>query len=175
MKIKTLTASEEKDLGVTFQQDLKFGSYIAEKVNKANSTLSLIVRTFDYIEKDPFILLYKSLVRPHVEYGNTIWYPFLRKDIESVEKIQRRATKLIPELKDMNYTERLNKLKLPSLAHRRRGDMIQTFKIIKGIEDIPSERFLNCVPHYRPMVIVSNWRNPVVEQHYDYSSFHREL
>ena len=56
------TASEEKDLGVTFQQDLKFGSHIAEKVNKANSTLSLIVRTFDYIEKDSFILLYKSLV-----------------------------------------------------------------------------------------------------------------
>ena len=136
------TASEEKDLGVTFQQDLKFSSHIAEKVNKANSALSLIVRTFDYIEKDSFILLYKSLVRPHVEYGNTIWYPFLRKDIESVEKIQRRATKLIPELKDIIYTERLKKLKLPSLVHRRRcGDMIQTFKIIKGIENIPSERF----------------------------------
>ena len=79
------TASEEKDLGITFQQNLKFSSHIAEKVSKANSTLSLIVRTFDYIEKDSFILLYKSLVRPQVEYGNTIWYPFLRKDIESVE------------------------------------------------------------------------------------------
>ena len=45
------TASEEKDLGVTFQQDLKFSSHIAEKVNKANSILSLIVRTFDYLEK----------------------------------------------------------------------------------------------------------------------------
>ena len=55
------TASEEKDLGVTFQQDLKFSSHIAEKVNKANSTLSLIVRTFDYIEKDSFILLYKRV------------------------------------------------------------------------------------------------------------------
>ena len=48
--------------------------------------------------------------------------------MESVEKIQKRATKLLPELKDMTYTERLKKLKLPSLAHRRRrGDMIQTF------------------------------------------------
>ena len=98
------TASEEKNLG-GLKQDVKVGSHIAKKVNKANSTLSLIVRTFDYIEKDSFILLYKSLVRPHVEYGNTIWYPFLRKDIESVEKIQRRATKLIPELNDMTYTE----------------------------------------------------------------------
>ena len=75
------------DLGVTFQQDLKFSSHIAEKVNKANSTLSLIVRTFDYIEKDSFILLYKALIRPNVEYGNVIWHPFLRKDIDSVEKV----------------------------------------------------------------------------------------
>ena len=101
------TASEEKDLGVTFQQDLKSGSHIAEKVNDANSTLSLIVSTFDYIEKDSIILLHKSLIRPHVEYRNTIWYPFLRKDIESVEKIQRRATKLIPEFKDMTLYRRL--------------------------------------------------------------------
>ena len=100
------TASEEKDLEVTFQQDLKFSSHIAEKVYKANNTLSLIVRTFDYIEKASFILLYKSLVRPRVEYGNTIRYPFLRKDIESVEKIQKRATKLISELKNMTYAAR---------------------------------------------------------------------
>ena len=113
-------------------------------MNKANSTLSLIVRTFDYIEKDSFILLFKALIRPHIEYGNAIWHPFLRKDIESVENVQKRATKLVPELKDLTYIERLKKLKLPSLAHRRRrGDMIQTFKIIKfkGIKDIPSERF----------------------------------
>ena len=117
-------------------------SHIAEKVNKANSTLSLKVRTFDYIEKDSFILLYKALIRPHIEYGNVIWHPFLRKDIESVENVQKRATKLVPELKVLTYIERLKKLKLPSLAHRRRrGDMIQTFKIIKGIEYIPSERF----------------------------------
>ena len=86
------TASEEKDLGVTFQQDLKFSGHIAEKVNKANSVLSLIVRTFDYIEKESFILLYKALIRPVVEYGNAIWHPFLRKYIESVEKVQKRAT-----------------------------------------------------------------------------------
>ena len=100
------TASEETDLGVTFQ-DLKFSSHIAEKVNKANSTLSVIVRTFDYIEKDSFILLYKALIRPHIEYGNVIWHPFLRKDIESIEKVQKRATKLVPELKDLTYIERL--------------------------------------------------------------------
>ncbi|MES9971492.1 MAG: reverse transcriptase family protein, partial [Candidatus Thiodiazotropha sp.] len=136
--------TEEKDLGVIFQRDLKFSSHIATKVNKANSILSLIIRTFDFIEQDSFVLLYKALVRPHVEYGNTIWYPFLRKDINSVENIQKRATRLIPQLKDLSYTERLKKLKLPTLAHRRRrGDMLQTFKILNGLEDIPSERFFN--------------------------------
>lgn len=140
------SVDEEKDLGVLFQQDLKFSNHISSKVNKANSVLSLILRSFDYIERDSFVLLYKALVRPHVEYGNTIWYPFLRKDIECVEKVQKRATKLVPQLKDLTYTERLKKLKLPTLAHRRRrGDMLQTFKIIKGIENIPSERFFSVI------------------------------
>ena len=81
-----------------------------------------------------------------MEYGNIIWYPFLRKDIdlESTEKVQKCDTKLIPELKDLTYMyiERLKDLKLPSLAHRRRlGDMIQTFKIIKGFEDISDDNF----------------------------------
>ena len=100
------TASD--DLGVTFQHDLKLSSRIAEKVNKINSTLSLIVRTFDYIETDSFILLFKALIRPHVEYGNAIWHPSLRKDIESVEKVQKNATKLVPELKDL--TSRLGEI-----------------------------------------------------------------
>ena len=109
------SASEEKDLGVIFQQVLKFSDHISEKVNKANSVLSLVVSTFDYTEKDSFILLYKTLVRPYVEYGNTTWYPFLRKDIESVGKIQKRATIIVLELKDLTYIEGLKKLKLPSL------------------------------------------------------------
>ena len=106
------TASEEKDLGVTFQQDLKFSSHIAEKVNKANSTLSFIVRTFDYIEKDSFILLYKSLVRPHVEYGNTIWYPFLRKDIESVEKIHETCNKTYSRIERYDLYRKIKKVKI---------------------------------------------------------------
>lgn len=82
------------------------------------------------------------MVRPHLEYGNAIWFPFLKKDIELIEKVQMRATKLVPELKDLSYEDRLRQLKLPSLVHRRRrGDMIQTFKIIRELEDIPRDRF----------------------------------
>ena len=78
--------------------------------------------------------MYKALERLHIEYGNTIWYPQLRRDIESVERVQKRATRLIPRLKDLMYIDRLETLKLPTLTHRRRrGGMIQTFKIIHRI------------------------------------------
>ncbi|CAC5382530.1 unnamed protein product [Mytilus coruscus] len=133
--------NEEKNLGVLFQNNLKFSQHISSKANKANSILGLINRTFSYLDRFSFMRIYTALVRPHLEYGNTIWYPHLRKDIESVEKVQMRATKLLPA-RHLNYENRLITLKLPTLAHRRRrGDMIQTFKILKGFGDIPYERF----------------------------------
>ena len=66
------SVEEEKDLGVIFPKDHKFSNHIASEVNKANRTLSLITRTFDFIEQDSVVLLYKALVRPHVEYGGVI-------------------------------------------------------------------------------------------------------
>jgi ribonuclease P/MRP protein subunit RPP40 len=76
-------------------------------------------------------LLYKSMVRPHLEYGNVIWGPHYKGDQQIVEKVQKRATKLIPNLRHLPYKERLKMLKLPSLMYRRRrGDMLETFNII---------------------------------------------
>ena len=123
--------NEEKDLGILFQKDLKFSQHISSKINKSNSILGLIGRSFSYLDRYTFVKLYTALVRPHLEYGNTIWYLHLRKYIESVEKVQKRATRLLSEIKHINYEERLKTLNLPTLAHRRRrGDMIHTFKII---------------------------------------------
>ena len=70
--------------------------------------------------------LYKALIRPRLGYVNVIWYPLAEKDINTIESIQRRATKLIPELKDRTYEE----LKLPTLIFRRmRGDTIESYKL----------------------------------------------
>ena len=136
------TATEENDLGVIFERDLKFSKHISSKINKANAILALIKRTFDYIDIHSFIKLYTALVRPHVEFANVVWHPYLRKDIDSLERLQMRATKLVPHLRDLEYQERLKELKLPSLSHRRlRGDVIQTFKIVKGIDDCIFENF----------------------------------
>ena len=78
-----------------------------------------------------FVLLFKGMVRPHIEYGNQVWAPYLKKQVESIENIQRRATKLVPRLYNMSYKERLEKLKLPTLAFRRlRGDIIEMYKLL---------------------------------------------
>lgn len=83
-----------------------------------------------------FKLLFKSLVRPHLEYASSVWSPYKQKDIDFIENVQRRATKLIPGLKHLAYPERLQRLNLPTLQHRRiRGDLINTFKIVNNIYD----------------------------------------
>ena len=80
--------------------------------------------------------LYKALIRPHLEYANQAWAPHLVKDIEAIENVQRRATRMIPGLKSLSYEDRFRKLNLPTLAYRRlRGDMIEVFKIMTGIYD----------------------------------------
>ena len=80
--------------------------------------------------------LFKTLVRPILEYAVQVWSPSSKKDITALENVQRRATKLLPGFKDLTYQERLRKLELPTLAYRRhRGDMIETYKILSGHYD----------------------------------------
>jgi len=123
----------ERDLGVMVDRHLKFEQHIQTKINKANSIMGIIRRTYTYLDADTFLLLYKSLVRPHLEYCNQIWNPHLQKHIISIENVQRRATKQIPGFQQLTYEERLTKLKLPTLKYRRdRGDMIEAYKILTG-------------------------------------------
>lgn len=128
--------TSEKDIGVTVDEDLNFRTHIQLGVNKANSILGLIRRTFTFLDEKMFKLLFKALVRPHLEYASSVWSPYMTKDIELIENVQRRATKLIPGFKDLPYPERLQRLNLPTLEHRRkRGDLINVFKILKNIYD----------------------------------------
>ena len=125
---------EEKDLGVVFDPTLKFSKHVSVVANKANRIVGLIKRTFDHMDEVMFKPLYKTLIRPHLEYANCVWSPFLQQDINRIEKVQRRATKIIPSIRDLPYEVRLQKLKLPTLAYRRlRGDMIQVYKIMHGL------------------------------------------
>jgi len=120
-----------KDLGVTFNSNLTFTQHCAEKINKANSMLGLIKRNFIHVTTDAFLQLYKTLVRSHLEYANCIWNPYRQHLIKDLEKVQMRASRLIPNVKNLKYEERLRYLKLPTLKYRRiRGDMIQVYKLL---------------------------------------------
>ena len=122
---------EVKDLGVIVDNMLKFQKHISTKVNKANQMWGTIKRTFRHMNKNIFKKLFSAHVRSHLEYAVQFWCPYLRKHINQVESVQRRATKYIPGLKDLSYKERLIELDMPTLAYRRlRGSMIETYKLL---------------------------------------------
>ena len=81
-------------------------------------------------------MLYKSIVRPILEFFGAVWNPHLVKQIKSLESVQRRAKKLVLVIKHLSYKDRLTVLKLQTLEYRRkRGDMILTYEILKGHVD----------------------------------------
>ena len=126
-----------KDLGIIIQDDLKVSQQCFKVIKTANRILCVIYRSFEYKSSEIILPLYKSLVRPHLEYCVQAWSPHLVKDINLLEKVQRRATRMIVSLKNIPYEERLKNLGLTTLETRRtRGDLIQVFKILKGFVDV---------------------------------------
>ena len=86
--------------------------------------------------------LYKAIVRPHLEYCIQAWRPYLKKDIDMLERIQRRETKMIPELRDLSYESRLLQSGLTTLETRRlRGYQIEEFKMVNGYVDFDRNMF----------------------------------
>ena len=132
------SVTEETDSGIIVSNDLKPSKQCVSAVKKANMTLGMIKRHIVSRDKNTIVRLYKSLVRPKLEYCIQAWNPSLIKDIELFEQVQHRATKLIPEISHLPYHDRLKYLNLTTLELRRhRGDLIETFKILKGLEGIP--------------------------------------
>jgi len=131
---KKLAESEvEKDLGVLVDAKLSFREQVAQSTAKANRTVGIIRRSFDHLSEKTFVQLYKSLVRPLLEYGHCVWQPYLKTLCSDIEDVQRRATKLLAPLRDKPYEERLQALGLPTLEHRRlRGDLIEVYKYLHG-------------------------------------------
>ena len=96
--------------------------------SKGNQILGMIRRNITYKEKGLIVPLYKAIVRPHLEYCIQAWRPYLRKDIDMFEKVQRITTKLITRLRDLSYDNRLKECGLTTLEMRRlRGDQIEVF------------------------------------------------
>ena len=133
------SVQQEKDLGVVITNDLKSSNQCIEAVKKAQKLLGYIKRQFRTRNRETILTLYNALVRPHLEYAVQFWSPSLRKDIERLEALQARATKLIPSIRHLGYVRRLERLNLYSLEKRRlRGQLIETFKMLKGVNNIDS-------------------------------------
>ena len=97
--ISVLSDSSIKDLGITFQNTLTFDEHISKITSTTNSRLGIIRNTFHIIDKEEFLILYISNVRPILEYGISVWSPHLRKHDKDIEQIQWRATRL----KDLTF------------------------------------------------------------------------
>ena len=107
---------KEKDLGVTMNANMNVSEQCRIAASKGNQVLGMIRRNITYKEKSLIVPLYKAIVRPHLEYCIQSWNPHIRKDIDMLENIQRRATKLIPGLRDLSYDERLKECGLTTLG-----------------------------------------------------------
>ena len=151
----------EKDLGVWFTNDLKPSLHCCKAAASAMRVLSMIRRSFVNISKDLFVFLYTTYVRPKLEYCVPIWSPYFVKDIDVLEKVQKRATKLIKGYEKLPYDQRLKSLGIYTLfCRRQRGDLIEVFKILNGYYNInPSQFFIpsdvtstrgNCMKLFKP-------------------------
>ena len=134
--------SEVSDLGVVVDSDLRFSHNVNKIVSKAHKRANLILRCF--ITRDILSLTnaFKVYVRPILEYCSVVWCPHLVKDIDSIEKVQRRFTKRLPGMNNMTYYQRLRALGLESLELRRiRIDLLFTYKIMFGLVDLNRSDF----------------------------------
>ena len=113
----------EVDLGVCVDSELNFNEQRKLRISKANKMMGAIRRSFQFLDAYTFVKLYKSMVRCHLEYAVPVWFPYLIKDIEEVEAVQERATKMLAVTKALDYEEWLCLLKRPTLVYRRHEEI----------------------------------------------------
>jgi hypothetical protein len=125
--------TDQKDLGVKFSSTLTFTKHHQATAAKAFSVLRMLKRAFPRIDKQAFIILYGVYIRPILEYANAITYSSLKKDQNTLERVQRAATKAVHGLSNTSYTIRMRILDLYSLDVRRlRGDLMFTYSLFQS-------------------------------------------
>ena len=135
--VKMEEVEVEKDVGVMVASSLKPSQQCTAASGKANGVLGQISRAVNYRDKKTFMQLYMVYVRPHLEYCIQAWSPYTKADKDKLEKVQRRAVNMVAGLKGKTYEQKLKEVGLTTLEERReRGDMIQTFRIIHGIDQV---------------------------------------
>ena len=127
----TMTNQQQRDLGIIITKDLKWQQQTEKSCKTADRVLGFIASNFKYKNKERMLPLYKSLIRPHLEYAVQFWSPHLQRYIIKMAKIQRKASKMIPEIRNHSYSQWLKDLNLISLEQiRLRGQLNEVFKYL---------------------------------------------
>ena len=99
--------NDEKDLGVFVEAKLKPGKQCTSAARSANFALGQIQRAFHFRKKDYLVPLYKTFVRPKLEYASSAWSPWLEKDKKQLEKVQERLIRMLSDVKGNTYEDKL--------------------------------------------------------------------
>ncbi len=145
--------TEEKDVGVLVSSNLKPSAQCAKAAKTAALVLGQIARAFHFRDRNIFVNLYKQYVRPHLEFACPAWSPWTETDKETLEKVQKRAIKMVSGLSGSSYEDRLAELGMVTLAERRhQTDMVQVFKIVNGFDRVEAGTWFN---HVNPGNIIT--------------------
>ena len=135
-------ATEEKDLGVWVQANMKPAKQCASAAKSANFALGQIARAFHFRKKANLVPLYKTFVRPKLEFAASSWSPWTEGDKKQLEKVQERLVRMLSDVKGSTYEQKLANAGLTTLERRRkRGDAIETFKTLKGFNKVDKEKW----------------------------------
>ena len=137
---------EERDLGIQVVDTLKPARQCAIAAKAAHFALSQIQRSFHFRRTKDLVPLYKTFVRPRLEFGVAAWNPWTEADIQCLEAVQKRLIRLLSDVAGENYEEKLQMAGLTTLKDRReRGDAIEVFKTLKRMNNINAERWFKVV------------------------------
>ena len=136
------SATEEKDLGIWVEASMKPGKQCAAAAKAANFALGQLSRAFHYRKKAYLVPLFKSFVRPKLEFAVAAWCPWTENDRKTMEKVQARLIRMLSDIKGETYEEKLKDAGLTTLTSRReRGDAIEMFKNLIGYNRVTKEKW----------------------------------
>ena len=120
------------DLGVTVDKGLVFNNHVSNVINKCNKVNGMIGRSLGYrASTSVSIKLYKALIQPNLEYSASVWSPFTKIQIESIEQIQRNFTRYALHNPTIDYKERCELLHILPLSFRR--EMMDIKLLLKSL------------------------------------------